>query len=197
MNPMLLFAAMAVATIAQAGIVSDVQNESKREILSEPITYYNIKRGASFNLMLAYSEQYEQADTVKTWLLAFPLSVPSRSHMDKGQRLLLKFEDGSIREYHLHQDLTPEDFHYTYTYGLVTYHFTPYYDISEEDLLYISSHKIVKLRIEAYWNTQGYLELSEGAHLKVWSPSDAIRLSYQAIKDRLSSQPNNSIYNNF
>ncbi len=178
-------------------IFSDQQNEHERYIDTFPVTFADYKKGFSYDLSVTYKEIYQEADTIKQWRVGFWLTLGHPSKMDEGQRILLKFEDGSIMERYLSYPLTEANFSINRVYNVITYKFTPFYDFSEEDIDYISEHRIVKIRLEAEWNARGYFEYEVAPHSKVWRPSEVIKTLSSAIRARLQSRPHNTIYDDF
>ena len=200
MRKAILSAAIFMAVIqsfAQPGIFSDIQNEEGRTILTSSETFASYKKGLKWNMSMSYCEVYEDGDTTSLYAVGFDLSVHTPIEMEADSRMLIKFENDSIIETSLLHKLSPSDFHYKNTYGVISYTFTPSYILTDAQMNYISSHKIVKIRLEAPWNTQGYFDYYEAPNSKVWAPSETIAALRKVIQKRLREKPNNTIYDNF
>lgn len=193
----LTLALMAAHLFAIDYIFSDSQNEEGRTILTKSVTFADYKRGFSYDLQLYYQERYIDGDTLRTFLVGFPLIRNQVCTMTKGQRLLLKFDDDSIKELYLFEDLTEQNNHYSITYHVGHYNITPFYELTPDDLDYIQSHRIIKIRMEADWSTVGFFDYYLAEHSKVWTPSETITTLHSAILTRIQSKPHNTIYDDF
>lgn len=111
-----------------------------------------------------------------------------KMQFDKGRKLLLKFNDGSIMELSNSEHIGPTDYTYAVTSEGTDYYTHPRYPITKEQITEIVRKEVVKIRIE---NNVGYFD----REIKRNKFSDAIMTLYKAIYIR--KQTNNNVYNNF
>lgn len=192
-----MLALMSASLRAQVRIFSDVQDENGRNIITEEAVFAKYKRGVSCNTLLVYTEQYINGDTLHFWNIGFPLSLPSPCSVPKGTRILIKFDNGNIMERHLSYDVGPHNFHYHLVYTTVTYQFTPLYGLDDADIDYMSSHKIVKIRLEAPWNRYGHYDIELAPNSSIWTPSETISALSEIIRARVKAIPHDTLYDNF
>ena len=193
---LLILAFLFFSTIhAQVEIIKDVQSDTRRTITTSSASFMELKKNGSFAAFMQYVQTFG-ASPSQQWLLGFEITTLTTDEMTAGMKLLIKCDDGTIITGHLASDINEEDFDSKPIMGTVFYHIYPRYILSEADLDYIAAHKIVKIRLEAPWNKWGYMDMPR-EDIKTWTPSDTFTSLFIAIKTRLRSVPDNSIYHDF
>lgn len=184
-------------TFAQSPIFTDRQTPEGRTIVTNPVLFASYKNKTTHHLSLAYNEQYVAGDTIRLYRLGLHITVGDRSHMDEGQRILIKFDNDSVMERFLAYPLHPPDFEMKKTYSVISYEATPFYTLYPEDIAYIINNEIIRIRIEAYWAAPGHFTWSKAPTSKVWCPTSAIKELYEAIRERLKISRTDSLYDDF
>ena len=123
--------------------------DSTRVIISHSKNLYSEwASGASFSV------EYCQTNNSELWFLSLCLNEGKRT-IDKGRKMLLKFEDGSIIELENCEEIGIADYEYEVTSYGTNYYVYPSYTITEEQIQKIINGNVIKVRIEI--NT-GYLD---------------------------------------
>lgn len=109
----------------------------------------------SYNLYMGFTSSIwynlkcimlKEGDT--TFFLGLTLVEKEKIQIDKGRKLLIKFDDGSIMELSNFTRIGPGDYQYSVSSGSVSYYFMPQYTITEEQITKLSNKKVIKIRIE-------------------------------------------------
>lgn len=193
---LLIIALLFFSTIrAQVEIIKDVQSDSRRIITTSSASFMELKKNGSFTAFMQYVQTFG-ASPSHQWLLGFEITTLTTDEMTAGMKLLIKCDDGTIITGHLASDINEENFISKPILGTVFYHIYPLYILTESDLDYMAAHKIVKIRLEAPWNKWGYMDMPR-EDIKTWTPSETFTSLLVAIKTRLRTVPDNSIYHDF
>lgn len=192
---LILMAFISVSIRAQVEIERDVQSDTRRTIQTSSAPIMELKKGGAYPIFMQYVQTLGTAPSTK-WLLGFDITTLTRDEMTAGMKLLIKCDDGSVIEARLASDIREEDFISKPIMGTVFYHIYPLYILSEADIDHIAARKIVKIRLEAPWNRWGRFDLPT-EDTKSWLASETITALVVAIKTRLRSVPDNSIYHDF
>lgn len=193
---LLILALFVFATIrAQVEIIKDVQSDTRRTITTSSAPLMELKKNGSFTVFMQYVQTFGTSPS-QQWLLGFDITTLTTDEMTAGMKVLIKCDDGAIIEGRLVSDIPESAFMSKPILGTVFYHIYPRYILAESDLDHIAAHKIVKIRIEAPWNKWGHFDMPS-EDVKLWTPSETITALFVALKTRLRSVPDNSIYHDF
>ena len=220
---LLILALFVFASIrAQVEIIKDVQSDTRRTITTSSAPLMELKKNGSFTVFMQYVQTFGtspsqqwllgfatpgpplplKSASQKTpspsqqWLLGFDITTLTTDEMTAGMKVLIKCDDGAIIEGRLVSDIPESAFMSKPILGTVFYHIYPRYILAESDLDHIAAHKIVKIRMEAPWNKWGHFDMPS-EDVKLWTPSETITALFVALKTRLRSVPDNSIYHDF
>lgn len=193
----LLWLMATTLTCAQSLILTDHQTPEGRTVVTQPMLFASYKNKTTHQLSLVYNEQYLAGDTIRLYRLGFIVTVGRRSHMDEGQRILIKFDNDSIIERTLAYPLHPSDFEIQETYGVISYTAAPFYTLYPDDISYIINNEITRIRIEAYWANPGHFTWSKAPTSKIWRPTSVIKELYEAICAQLRHSRADSFYDDF
>lgn len=195
-HALLVLALFMFATIhAQVEIIKDVQSDTRRTVTTSSASFMELKKNGSFAAFMQYVQTFG-ASPSQQWLLGFEITTLTTDEMTAGMKLLIKCDDGAIVEGRLVSDIPESAFMSKPILGTVFYHIYPRYILAESDLDHIAAHKIVKIRMEAPWNKWGHFDMPS-EDVKLWTPSETITALFVALKTRLRSVPDNSIYHDF
>ena len=193
---LLILALFVFASIrAQVEIIKDVQSDTRRTITTSSATLMELKKNGSFTVFMQYVQTFGTSPS-QQWLLGFDITTLTTDEMTAGMKVLIKCDDGAIIEGRLVSDIPESAFMSKPILGTVFYHIYPRYILAESDLDHIAAHKIVKIRMEAPWNKWGHFDMPS-EDVKLWTPSETITALFVALKTRLRSVPDNSIYHDF
>lgn len=193
---LLILALFVFATIrAQVEIIKDVQSDTRRTITTSSAPLMELKKNGSFTVFMQYVQTFGTSPS-QQWLLGFDITTLTTDEMTAGMKVLIKCDDGAIVEGRLVSDIPESAFMSKPILGTVFYHIYPRYILAESDLDHIAAHKIVKIRMEAPWNKWGHFDMPS-EDVKLWTPSETITALFVALKTRLRSVPDNSIYHDF
>ena len=192
---LILFLSVCASVCAQVEIIRDLQSDTRRNIVTSNATLLELKKNGSFEVYMEYVQTFG-ASPAHRWFLGFDITTLTRDEMQAGMKLLIKCDDGYIIECRLVSEINEEDFVSRVIMGQTFYHIYPRYELTEEAIDYIAAHKIVKMRVEAPWNRWGRFDFPQ-PDSKPWSPSETITSLCIAIKTRLRTVPDNSIYHDF
>ena len=193
---LLILALFVFATIrAQVEIIKDVQSDTRRTITTSSAPLMELKKNGSFTVFMQYVQTFGTSPS-QQWLLGFDITTLTTDEMTAGMKVLIKCDDGAIIEGRLVSDIPESAFMSKPILGTVFYHIYPRYILAESDLDHIAAHKIVKIRMEAPWNKWGHFDMPS-EDVKLWTPSETITALFVALKTRLRSVPDNSIYHDF
>ena len=193
---LLILALFVFATIrAQVEIKKDVQSDTRRTITTSSAPLMELKKNGSFTVFMQYVQTFGTSPS-QQWLLGFDITTLTTDEMTAGMKVLIKCDDGAIIEGRLVSDIPESAFMSKPILGTVFYHIYPRYILAESDLDHIAAHKIVKIRMEAPWNKWGHFDMPS-EDVKLWTPSETITALFVALKTRLRSVPDNSIYHDF
>lgn len=163
--------------------------DSTRIIMSHSKNLYSEwASGASFSV------EYGKSGNTEVWSIGLCLNEGKRV-IDKGRKLLLKFDDGSIIELENNTEIGPGDYEYEVSKYGTNYYVYPSYNITEEQIQKIIDGNVIKVRIE---DNVGYLdrEIKGKKKKSVKSRmSEDIKELYDNVK--AASQQGKSIYDNF
>lgn len=196
----LAVAAMMIAassTNAQIRVIYDHHDEASRVVGTGKVTFASYKKGFSWDMSLAYIEQYSPFDTLSFYVVGFWLTTKSPTNVPADSRMLIRFENDSVVETSIFNPLTPSSFTYQVNYGVSTYSFCPEYILDNELIDYIANHKIVKIRLEAPWSMTGLFDYYIDPRSKIWTPSETITSLRRAIDTYLKGKPSNTLYDDF
>ena len=193
---LLILALFVFASIrAQVEIIKDVQSDTRRTITTSSAPLMELKKNGSFTVFMQYVQTFGTSPS-QQWLLGFDITTLTTDEMTAGMKVLIKCDDGAIIEGRLVSDIPESAFMSKPILGTVFYHIYPRYILAESDLDHIAAHKIVKIRMEAPWNKWGHFDMPS-EDVKLWTPSETITALFVALKTRLRSVPDNSIYHDF
>ena len=193
---LLILALFVFASIrAQVEIIKDVQSDTRRTITTSSAPLMELKKNGSFTVFMQYVQTFGTSPS-QQWLLGFDITTLTTGEMTAGMKVLIKCDDGAIIEGRLVSDIPESAFMSKPILGTVFYHIYPRYILAESDLDHIAAHKIVKIRMEAPWNKWGHFDMPS-EDVKLWTPSETITALFVALKTRLRSVPDNSIYHDF
>lgn len=193
---LLILALSVFATIrAQVEIIKDVQSDTRRTITTSSAPLMELKKNGSFTVFMQHVQTFGTSPS-QQWLLGFDITTLTTDEMTAGMKVLIKCDDGAIIEGRLVSDIPESAFMSKPILGTVFYHIYPRYILAESDLDHIAAHKIVKIRMEAPWNKWGHFDMPS-EDVKLWTPSETITALFVALKTRLRSVPDNSIYHDF
>ena len=195
-HALLILAFLFFSTIhAQVEIIKDVQSDTRRTITTSSAPLMELKKNGSFTVFMQYVQTFGTSPS-QQWLLGFDITTLTTDEMTAGMKVLIKCDDGAIIEGRLVSDIPESAFMSKPILGTVFYHIYPRYILAESDLDHIAAHKIVKIRMEAPWNKWGHFDMPS-EDVKLWTPSETITALFVALKTRLRSVPDNSIYHDF
>ena len=193
---LLILALFVFASIrAQVEIIKDVQSDTRRTITTSSAPLMELKKNGSFTVFMQYVQTFGTSPS-QQWLIGFDITTLTTGEMTAGMKVLIKCDDGAIIEGRLVSDIPESAFMSKPILGTVFYHIYPRYILAESDLDHIAAHKIVKIRMEAPWNKWGHFDMPS-EDVKLWTPSETITALFVALKTRLRSVPDNSIYHDF
>ena len=193
---LLILALFVFASIrAQVEIIKDVQSDTRRTITTSSAPLMELKKNGSFTVFMQHVQTFGTSPS-QQWLLGFDITTLTTDEMTAGMKVLIKCDDGAIIEGRLVSDIPESAFMSKPILGTVFYHIYPRYILAESDLDHIAAHKIVKIRMEAPWNKWGHFDMPS-EDVKLWTPSETITALFVALKTRLRSVPDNSIYHDF
>lgn len=191
-NFIMVFAGLLFANI---GLSQNVKadkysvEDSTRIIMSHSKNLYSEwASGASFSV------EYGKSGNIEIWSIGLCLNEGKRV-IDKGRKLLLKFDDGSIIELKNNTEIGPGDYEYEVSKYGTNYYVYPSYNITEEQIQKIIDGNVIKVRIE---DNIGYLdrEIKGKKKKSVKSRmSEDMKELYENVK--AASQQGKSIYDNF
>ncbi len=124
--------------------VDKVEGNGKRTIASKN---YNLYMG--FTTSIWYNLDcivLSEGDT--SFFLELTIIDNSRLQIDKGRKLLIKFEDGTIMELQNFTKIGPGDYQYKVSSGSVNYYMEPFYSITQEQIKQLMTKRASKIRIE-------------------------------------------------
>lgn len=131
---------------AQTLSVDKVENDGSRILISNEYSIYS-RMGLTTTYFTKFRLGCISSQNGKQYQLHMNISE-GKLQIEKGRKILFKFDDGSILELSNIERIGPADYTYSVSQYGTTYYVHPTYSITEEQIQQIINGKVVKVRIE-------------------------------------------------
>ncbi len=183
--PSVLFVScLGTNTISRGVSIDKIENDGSRSIVSDINNLYaEWTSAAAFRLSCLITSTHDT-----TFILMVTLNE-GKLTIDKGRKMLIKFEDNTIMELSNISKIGPTDYDYNVTRYGTDYYVYPDYKLTVNQINELMTKKAVKVRIE---HDLGEIDRELSGQNKL---GKGITAEYESIIEALNTKKN--IYSNF